>query len=283
MFNRINNLFSGIKNARKHAKLMRDLMLDTYLQNHLVGNPKYADTSRYLNSFEFSVFSQNGEDGILEEIFNRIGVTNKYFVEIGVQEGSECNSSFLFLKGWEGLWIEADPKMLPNIEKYFSTMLNQGRLSVVNEFASPDNIERLLSQSSAPNEPDLLSIDIDGNDYWVWQSIDKSKPRVLVIEYNSSIPPTHPWIMEFNPSHRFDLTTHFGASLKSLQQLGDRKGYSLVGCDFTGTNAFFVRSDLIGDCFVGPFTSENYYEPSRYFLASRHFGHKPKFGPYVTE
>jgi hypothetical protein len=116
---------------------------------------------------------------------------------------------------------------------------------------------------------DLLSIDIDGNDYWVWQSITVVEPRVVVIEYNARYPPGLSWIMPYNPRNQFWDDGYFGASLSALEELGRQKGYVLVGCDFTGTNAFFVRQGLANGKFCAPFVAENHYEPPRYFLRRR--------------
>ena len=125
----------------------------------------------------------------------------------------------------------------------------------------------------------MLSIDIDGNDYWVWKAIDSYSPRVVVIEHNSVFRSDVEWIMSYNPNNIWNGSSYFGASLKSLEKLGNQKGYRLVGCDFTGVNAFFVRNDLVGDKFFEPFTAENHYEPPRYFLQNVN-GHRKDFGVF---
>ena len=133
-----------------------------------------------------------------------------------------------------------------------------------------------------PAEFDLLSIDIDGNDYWVWQAVTHYKPRVVVIEYNALYGPSAPWIMEYNAAHCWDGTScYHGASLKSLETLGAGKGYRLVGCDITGMNAFFVREDLVKNLFEEPFTSENHYETPKYYGLSRKSGNQRRFGKFT--
>ena len=119
-----------------------------------------------------------------------------------------------------------------------------------------------------PRELDLLSIDIDGNDYFVWEAITAIEPRVVVIEYNSKFPPPMRWTIRYDPAHEWDGSDQFGASLQSLADLGIRKGYRLVGCNITGTNAFFVRADLAGDHFVEPPDAATLYQPPRYSLCS---------------
>ncbi len=121
---------------------------------------------------------------------------------------------------------------------------------------------------------DLLSIDVDLNTYWLCKAITNYEPRVVVVEYNALFPPPVEWVVRYDPMSAWDGTCYFGASLKSLENLGTLKGYRLVGCDVTGVNAFFVRQDLVEDKFLRPFTAENHYEPMRYlqsFLLPRDF------------
>lgn len=243
----------------------KGLKVTQFLSEHLFNNPKYTQSKR-LNRFEYQVFSQNGEDGIIQEIFNRIGTTNKYFIEFGVENGLECNSTNLLYKGWRGLWIEGSNAHFKDISARFKDMLDTGSLVVQNEFITAENIESLFDRANAPIEPDLLSIDIDYNDYHVWKAITKYKPRVIIIEYNSIFRPDTHFVVKYNPKRVWDKTSYFGASLLALEQLGAEKGYCMVGSVFSGSNTFFVREDLVGDLFESPFTAENHYEPNRDFL-----------------
>jgi hypothetical protein len=243
----------------------KGLKVNQFLSEHLFNNPKYIHSKR-LNRYEYQVFSQNGEDGIISEIFNRIGVTNKYFIEFGVENGLECNSTNLLYKGWNGLWIEGSGVYYQQIKVRFKDFIEDGRLQVQNEFIKAENIQSLFDKARCPEEPDLLSIDIDYNDYYIWQAITKYKPRVLIIEYNSIFRPDTHFVVKYNPQAVWDKTSYFGASLLALEQLGNEKGYSLVGCVFTGSSAFFVRKDLVGDLFEQPYSAENHYEPNRDFL-----------------
>ena len=110
-----------------------------------------------------------------------------------------------------------------------------------------ENIAGLLAECCAPSEPNLLVIDIDGNDYWVLAEIFRSyRPRVVVSEYNGRWPPPLEWIMPYNPTHTWDYSAYFGASLASLAKLARRHDYELVACESMGVNAFFVRGDLPG-------------------------------------
>ena len=255
----------------------RQLQVAQFLEQHLYSNPKYTQSKR-LNKAEYQVFSQYGEDGIIQEIFNRIGTTNKYFIEFGVERGLESNSTNLLYKNWKGLWIEGNKQYFDQINKTFSDLIGAGTLTVKNEFITAENIESIFKSADAPAEPDMLSIDIDYNDYYVWEAIKNYSPRVVIVEYNSIFRPDTHFLVKYNPNRVWDNTSYFGASLLALQQLADVKGYCLVGCSFAGTNAFFVRKDLVGDKFEAPYTAENHYEPNRYFL-NLNMGHPKNHRP----
>jgi hypothetical protein len=129
-----------------------------------------------------------------------------------------------------------------------------------------------------PTELDLLSLDIDRNTYYLWEALRQFRPRLVVVEYNAAIPPGIEWKDTYGP-RVWDGTQNFGASLKAYENLGRQLGYSLVGCEFTGINAFFVRNDLVGDKFAEPFTAENHYEPPRYSMIHRR-SHTPSIMDY---
>jgi hypothetical protein len=228
----------------------------------LLSQRKYQDPKK-LNHFEYRVFSQNGEDGIIAEIFRRIGTTNKQFVEFGASDGTENNTILLLRQGWGGLWIEGSPTSVAVARASYKPEIEAGKLRITEAFITAENIEDLFTQGKVPEEFDLLSIDIDRNDYYVWEKIEHFRPRVAIVEYTSVYPPTMSWVIPYDPKGWWDGTTHTGASLKALEELGNKKGYTLVGCNLNGVNAFFVRKDLVGDHFAGPFTAENHYEPGR--------------------
>lgn len=277
----LKNLQSLNKSSLSYQTKLGELQLETYLQEYLYNHPRYQQPKK-LNLSEFKVFSQAGEDGIISEIFNRIGTTNQFFVEFGVGNGLENNTAYLLIKGWQGFWIEGSENYCKRIKQSFVDLLASGQLRLKNTFVSAENIESLFSEENVPIEMDLLSIDIDGNDYWVWQAIANYRPRVVVIEYNAIYPPESSWVMEYNPSHQWKYDSYMGSSLKALEKLGNQKGYKLVGCVFSGANAFFVREDLLGDHFCEPYTAENHYEKIRYFLCAQQAGHPRGFGKFKT-
>jgi len=262
---RISQIRNSLNTIQKKIDDDKGFTTTQFLNEHLFNNPKYLSSKR-LNKHEYQVFSQNGEDGIIQEIFDRVGYTNKYFIEFGVENGLECNSTNLLYKGWSGLWIEGSEQQCEGVKTRFSDLISDGRLQIQNAFINAENIQSLFDKANTPIEPDLLSIDIDYNDYYVWDAITKYKPRVVIIEYNSIFRPDTHFVVKYNPNRMWDKTSHYGASLLALEQLGRQKGYCLVGCVFSGSNAFFVREDLVGEQFESPFTAENHYEPNRDFL-----------------
>lgn len=184
-----------------------------------------------INFFEKKIYSQNGEDGILEFIFDAIGTTNKFFVEIGVEENFECNTKLLQEKGWDGIMIDGNANS-PLIKK---------------EFVTAENINDILKKYSVPSSFDLFSLDVDYNTYWVWKAIDNFHPRVLVIEYNATISIDKSLAVKYVPLGKWDGTNYFGASLLALNKFGNSKGYTLVGCDSMGVNAFFIKNEFVED------------------------------------
>jgi hypothetical protein len=262
----------------QQLETIKQILVSDYLNKHLYGNEKYRDPKR-LNRYEHQVYSQYGEDGIIGEIFRRIGTTNKFFVEFGVGDGLECNTTLLLNQSWKGCWIEASGEHCARIRSSLKAAIEAKALTVRQAFVTAEDIESQFAELLVPTDLDLLSIDIDRNDYWVWKAINAYKPRVVVIEYNSFFPGTMRWGVPYRKDGVWNRDTYFNSSLKSLELLGREKGYSLVGCSFAGVNAFFVRDDLVGDHFLAPFTAENHYEPPRYFLQTGGFVNKA-FGEF---
>ena len=210
----------------------------------LAGRWRAAGPVPGLTAYELRVFSQNGEDGVLAEIFGRIGIAGGGFVEFGASDGAENNAAFLAqVLGWPGVFLEADPGAYAALEHRY---LGHSGVRTIQAAVEPDTIEALLQGAGVPEEPDLLVIDVDGNDYWIWRALEAFRPRVVVIEYNGDLDPTAPKVMPYTPGWRWDHTSGYGASLAALEALGEGKGYRLVHTELTGVNAFFVRADLAG-------------------------------------
>jgi hypothetical protein len=241
-----------------------------------IATPRYSDRKRLLR-YGQKAYSQHDEDGIIAEIFRRIGSSTNRFVEFGAGSGIENNTLALLVSGWAGLWVDGNPDNVEQSRKHLRPYLDTGRLQIEYSFITRGNVNGLLETYCPPGELDLLSIDIDGNEYWIWEQIQHIAPRVVVIEYNATWFPPLSLTIAYRDSFVWDGSNYVGASLKALEILGAQKGYNLVGCGFAGINAFFVRAELCGEHFRAPFTAENHFEPARYWMY-RASGHRASVG-----
>lgn len=210
-----------------------------------------------LTRYEARVHSQNGEDGILEELFRRIGHGGRVFVEFGAGDGSEnCSRNLVERHGWSGFWFEGDPATAERARAAVA-----GRSVVVQQrFLDRTGILEVFRAAGVPREIDLLVIDVDGNDYWLWEELaSRYRSRVVVIEYNGAFPPGISWVMRYDARHSWDRSCFHGASLDALTRLAERLGYRLVACDRNGVNAFFVRADIDAGPTVDSADTSGYY------------------------
>ncbi len=202
-----------------------------------------------LEDVGFRVFSQNDEDGILLYIFSLIGTVNKKVVEVCAGDGIQCNSANLIINhGWTGLLFDGDEAAVSKGKSFYSQCKDTAIFppQLVHAWIDTENINTLISSHGFQGEIDLLGVDMDGVDYWIWKAIDCIKPRVVVVEYQdiwgAEKAVTVPYHRDFN---RFIIhEDYFGASLPAFVKLGREKGYRLVGCNRYGFNAFFVRNGL---------------------------------------
>jgi hypothetical protein len=231
-------------------------------EDALHAHPRYGDPLR-LHKSGFRVFSQNLEDGMIAEIFRRIGASAQTFVEIGVGDGHENNTRYLLLAGWRGWWFEGDANHAASIQNRFSAEIESARLKLQVGMLEVGRVGAALKAAAVPDELDLLSLDVDRLTYHVLLELSFLRPRVLVVEYNASFPPPVDWVAPAAPAH-WDGSVCFGASLAAFERLLRERGYVLVGCDLSGTNAFFVRADLAGDHFFKPYDAATHYESPRY-------------------
>jgi hypothetical protein len=276
MLKKIKGLLRIIREDNENLRHAYQLLVAETI-DRLRKEERYRDP-RSLVPFGYKVYSQNDEDGIIREIFNRIGTTSKIFVEFGVGNGLENNTLALLLEGWTGLWIEASGKDVRAIRENLPNSIGSGRLKVVESFITKKNIDDLISSQIRQREIDLLSIDIDGNDVHVLDAIASITPRVVVIEYNAKFVPPAMYCMEYDESYSWNQDDCVGCSLKFLETRLAEKGYCLVGCNLIGINAFFVRKDLVTDKFLEPFSAEKHYEQARYYLTFGFVsGHRPSY------
>lgn len=222
-----------------------------------------------LNSAEFKVFSQFGEDGAIQHLLRHVSVPSTTFVEIGVESYRESNTRFLAVNdNWQGLAIDGSSD---HVEFITSTDLGwRADVQPVQEFITRENINDILTRHGYTGELGLLSIDVDGMDYWLLEAVEVVQPAIVVIEYNSIFGPNQKVTVPYSPtfvcgeahwSHQY-----FGSSIAALEDLASSRGYALVGATKNAVNAFFVREDLLAD--IPRMSAATAWRPSR-FLSAR--------------
>lgn len=234
--------------TEQHEELFQDVSRQLrHLQSGIDGlvraayiDPASLPYPERLTAGRFRLLSQNQEDGILWSLFQQIGTTTKTFVELG-SGATGGNAAMLAGEfGWTGLLVEGDQGKVEYAGRRFP------RATAVCAWITPETVNDLLTQHGYTGEVDLLSVDVDGVDYWVWQAITVCSARLVMLEYNSMFGPdravTVPYDPKFNRrDHRF---CYYGASLAAMTQLSATKGYRLVAVEPTGVNAFFLRNDV---------------------------------------
>ena len=235
----ISNLLNKLKSNNDTEKILLGRLL-------VEQNRKKDSVS--LSDYEFQVFSQWGEDGIIQYLVHKLNINTKVFVEFGVETYHEANTRFLLMKdNWSGLVIDGSKSNIDMIRKQSISWKHS--LSSVQKFITAENINTIITGSGIEGEIGILSVDIDGNDYWVTKAIDCIQPIILINEYNSVFGPDRPISVPYDPSFQRTSAHHsnlyYGASLAALTHLANEKGYALVGCNSAGNNAFFVRRDKL--------------------------------------
>lgn len=235
-------------------------------QGRILAEMNRGKTSRNLADYEFKVFSQWGEDGILQRLVERIPLAERTFIEFGVEDFSESNCRFLMMKdNWRGFVIDGSERNVAAIRSAYYYWRYD--LTAVSAFITRENIDDLLARSGFGEDLGILSVDIDGNDYHVWEAISGFRPRIVICEYNAVFGAERKISVPYHPRFQRTVKHHsnlyFGASLAALAYLGRRKGYTLVGTGSAGANAFFVRDDLMTGDFAA-LTPEAAYHPSRF-------------------
>lgn len=229
--------------------------------------------SKNLHDYEVQVFSQWGEDGILQFLINNASIKNHVFVEFGVGDYSESNTRFLLKnRNWSGLIIDGSEKNLQKIRQ--SDLPWKYDLRTEHAFITRNNINQLIARNNIGGDIGILSIDIDGNDYWVWQAIDCINPRIVICEYNSLFGYKHAVTTPYDPDfmiHKAHFSgLYWGASITAFNFLANQKGYSLVGSNSEGNNIFFVRDDVLGD--MPAYTPEQAYVKSKFRISRSRTG-----------
>jgi hypothetical protein len=231
------------RRTRRYSETML-LLLGKQMSWQVAELPPNTDLRRV----GFKVFSQWDEDGIIQYLIHNLPIANKTFIEFGVENYEESNTRFLLMNDhWQGLVLDAcaaDIRYIQTDQIYW-----QYDLQAKCTWITRDNINSLLIEAGFSEDVGLLSIDIDGNDYWIWQAIECCRPRIVIVEYNSVFglqPLSVPYKDNFNRTAAHHSNLYFGCSLGALSHLAKMKGYRLVGSNIWGHNAFFVRADIAG-------------------------------------
>ena len=233
----------------------------------LLCNQQRNNQSQYkkLSDYEFKIFSQWGEDGIIQYLVNNVEIKKEIFIEFGVENYEEANTRFLLMRNnWSGFVIDSSEENIDSIKN--SELCWRHDLKFKMDFITAENINDLIKEQGIEGEIGLLSIDIDGNDYWVWEKITLVNPVIVIVEYNSVFGKdakiTVPYDPKFERHKQHYSGLYWGASLGAFVHLAEKKGYGFVGSNSAGNNAFFVRKDRLGN--IKTMTAEEGYVESKF-------------------
>ena len=249
-----------------HLTLARHLDQIKENQGLILSTLNQGQSTRDIKSYEFKVFSQWGEDGIIQRLTKVVDIKNKTFIEFGVEDFFESNCRFLMSKdNWKGFVIDGSSKNISRLKN--SHFYWKHQLEADCAHITRDNINELLERSGFDYDLGILSIDIDGMDYFVFEAISSYKPRILVCEFNPVFGATRkitvPYKSDFDRTKAHHSNLYWGASLAAITSLAKDRGYCLVGTNSAGQNAFFVRQDLVNEHLI-VMTPEDAFTPSNF-------------------
>ncbi len=235
----------------KVEKHDRNLMLIPHFFYKVHATPT---AKAFYEAREYKISSQNGEDGLLLYIYSQIGTANRFFVEFGAGGATSNTRNLSTQFGWNGMSFDGDETSIKGMRELYRMICAEDTSRILRAetvWLSKDTVKHHLQKYSIPADFDLLSIDIDGIDYWLWRALSEFRPRVVVVEYNASLGPDTKLVIPYEKDFfRWSSKCHpagwyYGASLSAWVELAKSKGYELIACESTGVNAFFVRSDLL--------------------------------------
>jgi hypothetical protein len=227
-----------------------------------------------LHDYEFQVFSQCGDDGIIQRLVDVIEIRNKTFIEFGVEDFHESNCRFLMVKdNWSGFVIDGSTANINRLRA--SHFFWKFDLQSAAAFVTRENVDPMLRDSGFDEDLGILSIDVDGNDYHLLAAVESFQPRILILEFNavfgSERKITVPYRPDFNRTDAHHSNLFWGASLGALDDLAQDRGYSLVGTNSAGNNAFFVRNDVMDER-IPALSVDDAYSPSKFRESRDHDG-----------
>lgn len=255
---------------RKIILFLNNRNINEYLSKLYINeiHKKLKDTNRNLYALDgYKIYSQNDEDGIIESIFKDIGIKNKLFCEIGIGNTIENNTHNLILNSWTGLWIDINPKFIIRLRNKIKK--NSKILDLIISNITPHNINSIIRKSQKFNkitEIDFFSIDIDSYDLACIKELEILSPRVICIEYNSKVRPQSKIKINEIKNFKWEYDDYFGSSLKSIDEVMQKKGYKLIATNITGSNAFYIKNKLIELCKTKDQSLEDLYSPPNFEL-----------------
>jgi hypothetical protein len=255
---------ADLRKLRRHNE-EADMQMQALLRGVYAARLDVPYPQRLL-SRRFRALSQGGEDGITLAIFSEIGAGSRRFVEIGCSDHGWNTGLLADEFGWSGLMIDGNGDSVAATRARFS----HAAVATVAAVVTTENINALLSEQAFADDLDLLSIDVDGNDYWLWEALDVARPRVVIIEYNAIFGSEQAVVVPYEAMRQWEgparTFRYFGASLAALERLGRKKGYRLIATEPDGTNAFFLRDD-VGPAIPG-FDAASVFRPQRKYQAA---------------
>ena len=236
--------------SNDNTKILSNLDEIKFQNGSILLEQSYRKNSSNILDHEFKVYSQWGEDGIISYLINNLDLKNNFFIEFGVENYLESNTRFLLKKfNWSGLIMDSSPKNIEYIKK--DGIYWKHDITALCKFISINNINEIFLENLVDKNIGLLSIDIDGNDYWVWKAISTIDPSIVVIEYNSILGKDKNYVVPYEENftrkkaHYSNL--YYGSSLPALTKLANERGYALTACNSAGNNAFFVKRNLLNE------------------------------------
>ena len=236
-----------------------------------------------LHEAEFRVHSQFGDDGIIQWLVARLPTLPKRFVEFGIEDYTESNTRFLMVNNnWAGLVMDGSTR---NINRLRSrNWFWRHDLTALAMFVTRDNVDQTIAKWAGGEDVGLLHVDVDGNDYWLWEAVTSIRPGIVIMEYNGLFGPdraiTVPYAADFRRNAAHVSGQYFGASIAALAHLAAAKGYSLIGSNSAGNNAYFIRNDLLDNSIRATTPALAYVQPR--FRDSRGANHHLDFVDFAA-
>ncbi len=241
------NIFYKILNKFFLDKRNQDIK-KILLAKSLINNNKQIDQLNNIEECEFKVFSQFGDDGIIQYLIDKIEITSQYqnFIEFGVENYNESNTKFLLLNNnWKGLIFDGSAHNIQIIKNSYYYWKHE--IEAYQHFVDKENINKFLKNHTNSKNIGILSIDIDGNDYWIWDSINVIEPIIVIVEYNSIFGEKHsltvPYDKDFVRENKHYSNKYYGASLNALKKLADKKGYDFLFTNSARNNSYFIKKN----------------------------------------